>query len=64
MDYLVNPKNKILNSQCIYRAFVDENIFNDVCQRHVGLFDEIKKTIKCLKEERYQVVVDRDMTKK
>jgi hypothetical protein len=61
---LVNPKNQQKNSQCIYSAFIDGNIFERLCDRHSGgrdengvlrdlLFKQIRKDISTLKDERY-----------
>lgn len=38
IDYLVNPKLAEKNLIVIYRAFLETNIFDKLCQKHEGLF--------------------------
>ena len=55
LDYLVNPKIKYKNSICIYKGFIDGNIFEKLTNKHAGLFEKLKFDIGVLKNAKYPV---------
>ena len=42
LDYLINPKNEERNTICLYKGFIQDNLFTGLCDKHDGLFELIK----------------------
>ena len=55
MDYLVNPKIKEKNSLTIFSAFIEDNIFERILNKHDGLFESIKIHLGQLKTVKYLI---------
>lgn len=45
LDYILNPKIEQKNALCVFKGFIDGNMFENVCMKHKGLFKKIKSDI-------------------
>jgi len=53
LDFFVNPKDQSKNAAPIYAGFLDGNIFEHLCKKHHGLFEQIQHDIRQLRLQRY-----------
>jgi len=49
----VNPKDQSKNAAPVYAGFLDGNIFDNLCKKHNGLFEQIQYDIRQLSLQRY-----------